>query len=309
MPTQEMPDNELDDLFRKAAGEYNAEFEPEAWKRMEQLLDERDGRTGGYWWKGILLMLALLLVGTLGFVLLRQPGAAPGTAVTENRQPGTTTAPSGANGPAKAQGPAGNDAPAGSEAPAGSDLTARSTAPSSGTRPGKAGRDENGTKGAPESLATDGQPAGEKATTGSPEAAEKAGNATQKGAPGKAGRESAEAPERTGDHTSADRLPGDAGNRENAPGETTRVTAKRTPSAAGDRPNGVRPGTLTRAAPGTRERLASRGERAVRTNPNAPNTPPGGTDGANEQAPPGAIADHEPDRAEPIATSRPGEGP
>jgi hypothetical protein len=29
MPTQEMPDNELDDLFRKAAGEYNAEFEPE----------------------------------------------------------------------------------------------------------------------------------------------------------------------------------------------------------------------------------------------------------------------------------------
>ena len=157
-----MPDNELDDLFRKAAGESNAEFEPEAWKRMEQLLDERDGRTGGYWWKGILLMLALLLVGTLGFVLLRQPGDAPGTGVSENRQPGTTTAPAGASGPAEAQGPAGNDAPAGS------DLPARGAAPEESTLPGKAGRDENATagKGTRQPLAANGQPAGDRATTG-----------------------------------------------------------------------------------------------------------------------------------------------
>jgi hypothetical protein len=258
-----MPDNELDDLFRKAAGEYNAEFEPEAWKRMEQLLDERDGRTGGYWWKGILMLLALLLVGTLGFVLLRKPGGASGTAVTENRQPGTTTAPAGADGPAEAQ------RPAGSNAPAGSDLPARGNAPEAGTRPEKAGRDENATAGkrAPEPRATKGQPTGDEATTG------------------------------------------DAGNRENAPGETPRVTAKRGPSTAAGRMNGLRPGRPAGLVPGKQQRLASRGERAVRTNTNARNTPPGATGGATERTPPGAFGDDEPDRAEATADPRPGEGP
>ncbi|HEX8528407.1 MAG TPA: hypothetical protein VF646_00225, partial [Cytophagales bacterium] len=298
MPTQEMPDNELDDLFRKAAGEYNAEFEPEAWKRMEQLLDERDGRTGGYWWKGVLLGLALLVVGTLGFVLLRNPERTPGPAITENRQPGTTAAPAGANGPAATQ------RPAGSGAPEGSDVTARGTAPEAGTRPASAGQGENETrgKGAPEPRAATGQPAGEKATTGEPEAVNKVEKPGKKGAPEKASRESTGNSGRTGNPTKVDGLPGDAGNRENDPAETPRIAAKRTPSPDSNPPNGIRPGPRKQAAPGTRKRLASRDERAVSTNPNAPNIAPGVPDGAKEQVPPGTIADHEPDRAEPIAT-------
>lgn len=65
MPTQEMPDNELDGLFRKASEEYKTAYEPGAWRRMERLLDENDGRGGGYWRKIIILSVIALLVGTL----------------------------------------------------------------------------------------------------------------------------------------------------------------------------------------------------------------------------------------------------
>ena len=35
----EIPDDELDDLFRKSAEETEIPFDPEAWRRMEQKLD------------------------------------------------------------------------------------------------------------------------------------------------------------------------------------------------------------------------------------------------------------------------------
>ncbi len=76
MPTQEIPDNEFDDFFRKAAGEFSPEFEPGAWKQMEKMLDDHDGGAGAFWWKKMLLSVAVLLVGSLGgllFVKLAKP--------------------------------------------------------------------------------------------------------------------------------------------------------------------------------------------------------------------------------------------
>ncbi len=67
MPTQEIPDDELDDLFRKASGEHAEEFDPEAWRRMEKLLDQEGGRGLAFpWRKGLWMLLGLLLLGTLG---------------------------------------------------------------------------------------------------------------------------------------------------------------------------------------------------------------------------------------------------
>jgi hypothetical protein len=81
MPTQEIPDNELDNFFRKAAGEFSPEFEPEAWKQMEKMLDDHDGGAGAFWWKKILLSVAILLVASLGgllFVKLARPDGQAG---------------------------------------------------------------------------------------------------------------------------------------------------------------------------------------------------------------------------------------
>jgi len=65
----EMSDRELDDLFRKAAEEIEVPFDPEAWKRMEQKLDDGGERNG--WLRWSLLAGLLLLIGT-GIYLLQQ---------------------------------------------------------------------------------------------------------------------------------------------------------------------------------------------------------------------------------------------
>jgi cytoskeletal protein RodZ len=57
---QEIPDNELDNLFRKSAEEYMPEFDPEAWRKMKKKLDESESR-GGAWWRLLLLCLVGLL--------------------------------------------------------------------------------------------------------------------------------------------------------------------------------------------------------------------------------------------------------
>lgn len=281
-----MPDNELDDLFRKAAGEYNAEFEPEAWKRMEQLLDERDGRTGGYWWKGILMLLALLLVGTLGFVLLRKPDARPGSPVTQNRQP----APAAGN--RSAEGNAGPDR----ELPAGDDAAERSRMGKPGTD-GIVGNDGNATagKGVRKPPAANGRTVGEKTATIRKEGSGKTGKQTARG---KA------APESTGENSSADRLPTGAGNRENAPGETTGIAGKRVPALVTTGPQREGPGTRRQSEKG--ERPLARSERIVRTETRSGNPPPGTTDGTRERNPTGQFRNNGPDRAEVPATPQPG---
>ncbi len=286
MPTQEMPDNELDDLFRKAAGEYNAEFEPEAWKRMEQLLDERDGRTGGYWWKGILSLLALLLVGTLGFVLLRKPDAPSGSPVTENRQ----VAPAAGN--RSADGNAGPDR----DLPAGGDAAERTQAGIPGND-GITGNDGNATdgKGIREPRAANGRPAAEKTATGLKESAEGAEKTAHQDFHRKA------APERTGESSSADPLPTGAGNRKYTPGETAGRTDKRVPAPVTTGSNRVRPGTLRER--GIRERPAARSERIVRTETGLGNAPTGA---AREENPTGELAHNGSDRAEVPATPQPG---
>ncbi len=65
----EMSDQELDALFRKSAEEIEIPFDPEAWQRMEQKLDDNGHRNG--WLRWGLLGGLLLLIGT-GIYLLPQ---------------------------------------------------------------------------------------------------------------------------------------------------------------------------------------------------------------------------------------------
>jgi hypothetical protein len=60
----EIPDDELDDLFRKSAEETEIPFDPEAWRRMEQKL-EGTRPNGTIWWPWMIGLGAfLLLLGT-----------------------------------------------------------------------------------------------------------------------------------------------------------------------------------------------------------------------------------------------------
>ncbi len=68
----EIPDNELDDLFRKSAEEMEVPFDPEAWQRMEKKLDGTARTDKNAWMRWGWLGLLLLLVGT-GTYLWMQP--------------------------------------------------------------------------------------------------------------------------------------------------------------------------------------------------------------------------------------------
>jgi hypothetical protein len=70
MNMQELPDNELDKLFRKSAEEFEPEFNPQAWSAMRKKLDDEDGKLGGIvWWKAGVLALLLLGIGMGGYHL------------------------------------------------------------------------------------------------------------------------------------------------------------------------------------------------------------------------------------------------
>jgi len=279
MPTQEMPDNELDDLFRKAAGEYNAEFEPEAWKRMEQLLDERDGRTGGYWWKGILVMLALLLVGTLGVVLVRNPENAPGSSATGQRQPAASTAPAAAA------------APADGNAVSARDVTAQRDATGEATRPGQTGNDGSTTNGtAPGSLAENQSLGDGKTITGSKIATENTAQKDAENAPEKA------TPGSDDENASMHRMTAGVEKRKNAPGGETGLASKRTPALVTTGPGGIRPETPG-TAPRKRQRIASAEKQPLSPGRRPGGKPPGTTtNGAGEARPAEAVARNGADR-------------
>ena len=70
MSMQELPDDELDKLFRKSAEEFESEFNPQAWASMRKKLDDEDGKVGGIaWWKAGIIALLLLTMGVAGYYL------------------------------------------------------------------------------------------------------------------------------------------------------------------------------------------------------------------------------------------------
>lgn len=70
MSMQELPDDELDKLFRKSAEEFEPKFNPQAWAAMRQKLDDEDGEVGGFTWrKAGAALLLLLTIGGIGYYL------------------------------------------------------------------------------------------------------------------------------------------------------------------------------------------------------------------------------------------------
>ena len=65
---QNIPDNELDKIFKEAAGKFKAEFDPKAWEAMEKKLDDLPPEGGGLFYYRFLagFIVLLLLIG--GFV-------------------------------------------------------------------------------------------------------------------------------------------------------------------------------------------------------------------------------------------------
>ncbi|KAA5546522.1 hypothetical protein [Adhaeribacter rhizoryzae] len=69
MSTENMPEDELDDLFRRAASGYHPEFDPDAWRAMEKKLDTQAGATTSAtaaktnWWRWGGLILFILFTG------------------------------------------------------------------------------------------------------------------------------------------------------------------------------------------------------------------------------------------------------
>lgn len=58
----ELPDDELDKLFRKSSEELDPTFDPEDWNELSKRLDQQDGKTPGAWWRrwwplGVLALL------------------------------------------------------------------------------------------------------------------------------------------------------------------------------------------------------------------------------------------------------------
>jgi hypothetical protein len=69
---KELPDDELDKLFRKSAEELDSNFDPQDWNALKKRLDDHDGKTAGAWLKrwwpaG---MLALLMLAGLTTYLM-----------------------------------------------------------------------------------------------------------------------------------------------------------------------------------------------------------------------------------------------
>lgn len=65
MSMQELPDDRLDELFRKSSEEFEPTFDPKAWEAMRRKLDDEDKKPGAWWWRragvigGIVLLLGL----------------------------------------------------------------------------------------------------------------------------------------------------------------------------------------------------------------------------------------------------------
>jgi hypothetical protein len=65
----ELPDDELDKLFRKSSEELDPTYEPDDWNDLRKLLDKQDGRTPAGWWKKWWPLGVLALLIPAGIVL------------------------------------------------------------------------------------------------------------------------------------------------------------------------------------------------------------------------------------------------
>ncbi|WP_428664516.1 hypothetical protein [Runella sp.] len=70
MSMQEFPDDELDELFRKSAEEFEPEYEPQAWAKMRKKLDNNGGIQKRPLLLPILLLLLVLSVFSVGGYVL-----------------------------------------------------------------------------------------------------------------------------------------------------------------------------------------------------------------------------------------------
>ncbi|WP_031528877.1 hypothetical protein [Dyadobacter crusticola] len=86
----ELPDDELDKLFRKSSEEFDPQYDPEDWNSLRRKLDQQDGRTGGAWfkkWWPIGLLLLLIPAGIVGY-LWRENATQSDRAANEKVLPG-----------------------------------------------------------------------------------------------------------------------------------------------------------------------------------------------------------------------------
>lgn len=82
MSMQDLPDSELDKLFRKSAEEFEPPFNPQAWKAMRKKLEDEDDKVGGFaWWKTGVVAVLLLTMGIAGYFLYNKS-----VSTTENNQ-------------------------------------------------------------------------------------------------------------------------------------------------------------------------------------------------------------------------------
>jgi len=59
----ELPDDELDKLFRKSSEEFDPTYEPEDWDALSKRLDQADGKKpAGWWWKWVPLGLLVFFI-------------------------------------------------------------------------------------------------------------------------------------------------------------------------------------------------------------------------------------------------------
>ncbi|MCE7067316.1 hypothetical protein [Dyadobacter sp. CY326] len=63
----ELPDDELDKLFRKSSEELDPQFDPEDWNSLKKRLDRHDGKTAGGWLRKWWSLGALALLIPIGF--------------------------------------------------------------------------------------------------------------------------------------------------------------------------------------------------------------------------------------------------
>ncbi|WP_439557939.1 hypothetical protein [Dyadobacter sp.] len=67
----ELPDDELDKLFRKSSEEFDPQYDPEDWNNLRKKLDQQDRQTGGSWlrkWWPLGLLLLLIPAGIVGYL-------------------------------------------------------------------------------------------------------------------------------------------------------------------------------------------------------------------------------------------------
>jgi hypothetical protein len=73
----ELPDDELDKLFKKSVEELDPQFDPEDWNSLKKRLDAHDGKTAGGWLKKWWPLALLMLIIPIGFITYQMTNNEP----------------------------------------------------------------------------------------------------------------------------------------------------------------------------------------------------------------------------------------